>query len=60
VAKGAAPHPFTEYTIVTGESLIKIGKKTGKNWKEIWDLNRDKIGNKPDYIQAGWKLKIPG
>jgi nucleoid-associated protein YgaU len=59
VAEGAAL-PYTEYTIVPGDSLTKIGKKTGKNWKEIWDLNRDKIGNKPDYIQAGWVIKIPG
>jgi len=59
VAEGAAP-VSTDYTIVPGDSLTKIGKKTGKNWKEIWDLNRDKIGNKPDYIQAGWVIKIPG
>lgn len=59
VAEGAAS-PVTEYTIVGGDSLIKIGKKLGKNWKEIWDLNRDRIGDKPDYIQAGWVLKIPG
>lgn len=49
----------TEYTIVPGDSLSKIGAKLGKNWKEIWDLNRDKIGDKPDYIQVGWVLKIP-
>jgi len=60
VAEGAAPPVTTDYTIVSGDSLTKIGKKTGKNWKEIWDLNRDKIGNKPDYIQAGWVIKIPG
>lgn len=59
VAEGAAL-PYTEYTIVPGDSLTKIGKKTGKNWKEIWDLNRDQIGDKPDYIQAGWNIKIPG
>lgn len=58
VAAGAAL-PHTEYTIVSGDSLSKIGKKLGKNWKEIWDLNRDRIGDKPDYIQVGWVLKIP-
>jgi nucleoid-associated protein YgaU len=56
----AATAANTEYTIVSGDSLSKIGKKTGKNWKEIWDLNREKIGDKPDYIQVGWVLKIPG
>ena len=60
VAAAAAPLPPTEYTIVPGDSLTKIGKKLGKNWKEIWDMNRDKIGDKPDYIQAGWTIKIPG
>lgn len=50
---------YTEYTIVPGDSLSKIGAKLGKNWKEIWDLNRDRIGDKPDYIQVGWVLKIP-
>jgi nucleoid-associated protein YgaU len=49
----------TEYTIVSGDSLTKIGAKTGKNWKEIWNLNREKIGDNPDYIQAGWVIKIP-
>ena len=61
VAAGAgAALSTTEYTIVSGDSLNKIGKKVGKNWKEIWDLNRDQIGDKPDYIQVGWVLKIPG
>ncbi len=49
----------TEYTVVAGDSLSKIGAKLGKNWKEIYDLNREKIGNSPDYIQVGWVLKIP-
>lgn len=58
-AGGEAVPAYTEYTIVPGDSLTKIGAKTGKNWKEIWDLNRDRIGDKPDYIQVGWVLKIP-
>ena len=33
--------------------------KLGKNWKEIFEANRDKIKD-PDKIQIGWKLKIPG
>ena len=59
VAEGSSPG-YTEYTIAPGDSLSKIGARLGKNWKEIWDLNRDRIGDKPDYIQVGWVLKIPG
>ena len=48
-----------EYEVVSGDTLTKIGKKLGKNWKEIFEANRDKIKD-PDKIQIGWKLKIPG
>ena len=48
-----------EYEVVSGDTLTGIGKKLGKNWKEIFEANRDKIKD-PDMIQPGWKLKIPG
>ena len=48
-----------EYEVVSGDTLSGIGKKLGKNWKEIYEANRDKIKD-PDKIQTGWKLKIPG
>ena len=47
-----------EYTVVSGDSLSKIGQKYGVSWKEIYEANRDQIKN-PDLIQPGWKLKIP-
>jgi hypothetical protein len=49
---------FEEYTVVSGDSLSKIGKQWGKNWKEIWDINRAEV---PDYnkIYPGQKLRIP-
>ncbi|MBA2561777.1 MAG: LysM peptidoglycan-binding domain-containing protein [Chitinophagaceae bacterium] len=47
-----------EYEVVSGDTLTGIGKKLGKNWKEIFEANRDKIKD-PDMIQTGWKLKIP-
>lgn len=47
-----------EYTVESGDSLSKIGKKYGVSWKEIYDNNKDQIDN-PDLIQPGWKLKIP-
>jgi len=55
VMAGAAP---TEYEVVKGDSLSKIGKKLGVKWKEIYEANKDKIKD-PDHIEPGWKLKIP-
>ncbi len=48
----------TEYTVVSGDSLSKIGKAHGISWEAIFEANRDLIKN-PDLIQAGWKIKIP-
>jgi nucleoid-associated protein YgaU len=48
----------TEYTVVSGDSLSKIGKAHGVSWQAIYDINKDVIKN-PDLIQPGWKLKIP-
>ena len=58
VAEGAAPS-YTEYVVKSGDSLSKIGAAVGKNWKEIYEANKDVIGDNPDLIQVGWKLKIP-
>jgi len=55
VLPGAAS---TEYEVVKGDSLSKIGKKLGVKWKEIYEANKDKIKD-PDHIEPGWKLKIP-
>ncbi|MDX6182724.1 LysM peptidoglycan-binding domain-containing protein [Flavobacterium sp. Fl-77] len=48
----------TDYTVVSGDSLSKIGKKHGVSWQAIYEANKDVIKN-PDLIQPGWKLKIP-
>ena len=48
-----------EYTVVKGDSLSKIGKKMGVQWKDIYEANKDKVKD-PDHIEPGWKLKIPG
>ena len=55
VAPGAAT---TEYEVVKGDSLSKIGKKFGIAWKDIYEANKSLIKD-PDLIQPGWKLKIP-
>ncbi|MBS7254888.1 LysM peptidoglycan-binding domain-containing protein [Flavobacterium branchiicola] len=48
----------TDYTVVSGDSLSKIGKAHGVSWQAIYEANKDVIKN-PDVIQPGWKLKIP-
>ena len=49
---------YEEYTVVPGDNLTKIAKNWGKNWKEIWDVNRAEV---PDYnkIYPGQTLRIP-
>ena len=49
---------FEEYTVQPGDSLSKIAKHWGTNWKQIWDANRDTVSN-PDLIHPGQVLKIP-
>jgi nucleoid-associated protein YgaU len=46
------------YTVESGDSLSKIAKKYGIQWKAIWDHNRD-ILDDPDKIYPGQELKIP-
>lgn len=46
------------YTVVSGDSLSKIGAHYGIPWKAIWDANRD-ILHHPDKIYPGQELKIP-
>ena len=49
---------YEEYTVAAGDNLTKIATHWNKNWKEIWDANRDEV---PDYnkIFPGQKLRIP-
>ena len=51
----------TSYTVQKGDSLYNIAKKylgDGRRWKEIYNLNKDKIKN-PNLIYAGQKLTLP-
>lgn len=57
-ATGGSSAANTEYTVVSGDNLSKIGEKYGVKWKDIYEANRDLIKD-PDLIQPGWKLKIP-
>jgi nucleoid-associated protein YgaU len=66
--KPAAPAPETRpaarphtYRVEEGDSLISIARnilKDENRWKEIFELNRDKISN-PDILRVGIELKLP-
>lgn len=50
------------YTVVSGDSLSKIAKKhlgSAGRWKEIYEANRSVIGDDPDLIKPGQKLRLP-
>lgn len=53
--------PAKTYTVQKGDCLTLIAKRqlgNGSRWREIYDLNRDKISN-PNMIQIGWVLTLP-
>lgn len=47
------------YTVVAGDSLSKIGQHHGVAWREIYEANKDVIGDNPDKIHPGQTLRIP-
>ncbi|HEX8187746.1 MAG TPA: LysM peptidoglycan-binding domain-containing protein [Pyrinomonadaceae bacterium] len=47
------------YTVKGGDSLSKIGQHHGVAWREIYEANKDVIGDDPDKIIPGQKLRIP-
>jgi len=50
----------SEYVIQKGDTLSGIAKKLGvKNWKELYDLNKEAIGKNPNSLKIGTKLKSP-
>lgn len=57
----SGPVSTRTYTIGKNDSLWKIARKQlgdGKRWKEIFELNKDRISN-PDAIIPGVKITIP-
>lgn len=57
--KQAATRP---YTVKQGDSLWTIAEKTlgdGERYPEIVALNRARLGDRPDFLQVGWKLTVP-
>ena len=48
------------YTVKSGDTLSKIGQHHGVAWREIYEANKDVIGDNPDKIHPGQTLRIPG
>lgn len=46
------------YTVKKGDSLDSIARKFGVSWQSIYEKNKDVIGNNPNLIKTGQKLKI--
>lgn len=47
------------YTVVKGDTLVKIAKAHGTGWKKLYALNIGVIGKDPDAIKVGMKLRLP-
>ncbi|WP_030262242.1 transglycosylase family protein [Streptomyces violens] len=57
----ADPKPVTghgNYTVKSGDTLGKIAKAHGKNWKTVYEANKSTVGGNPDLIFPGQKLSI--
>lgn len=46
------------YVVKKGDNLTKIAKKYNTTWQSIYKKNKELIGNNPNLIHIGWKLKI--
>lgn len=46
------------YIVKKGDNLTKIAKKYNTTWQNIYNLNKNIIGNNPNLIKVGQKLLI--
>lgn len=46
------------YIVKKGDTLTSIAKKYNTTWKSLYQTNKDVIGNNPNLIRVGQKLKI--
>jgi len=63
---GGGPSPMgggRVYVVQEGDNLYEIARyELGKaaRWVEIYDLNRDQLGNQSEFLAPGMKLLLPG
>lgn len=56
-----APANPTEAVVEPGDTLSGISAETGvENWQELYEANKDVIGDDPDLIYPGQVLVLPG
>lgn len=50
------------YVVRSGDTLFRIARSLGDvaRWKEIYELNREAIGDDPGRLKAGMVLRLPG
>lgn len=46
------------YIVKDGDNLSKIASKYNTTWQSIYELNKEQIGNNPNLIHTGLKLRI--
>ena len=46
------------YTIVRGDSLSRIASRFNMTWQELYELNKDVIGQDPNKIEVGMVLRL--
>ena len=56
---GQQPAAQKTVTVESGDFLIKIAEKHGVDWKQLYELNKDVIGDNPNLIKPGMELKLP-
>ena len=63
VKSGSSSTAAKVYVVVAGDSLSKIAKHhlgDASAWRRIYEANKATIGDDPDKIFPGQKLKLPG
>ncbi|CAN5229578.1 hypothetical protein BH18CHL2_BH18CHL2_06230 [soil metagenome] len=53
---------MAKYTVQSGDTLSDIAQDqlgSASKWREIYEANKDAIGDNPDLIQPGTELDIP-
>jgi LysM repeat protein len=50
---------YISYTVQPGDTLAKIAQKYCTTWQEIYNINRQTIGDNPNVIVAGTVLIVP-